>query len=250
MIRAIIVEDERHCSDRLAELIRRHASDRLVVDGVYESVDDGVLALRATKPDLVFLDVQIKDRTGFELLRETADLSYSVIFTTAYDQYAVQAFQFSAVDYLLKPIVADELLRSIDKVSGIRSKEDRVQRLEVLLGNMVDSGLADKRIALPVETGLVFVQVSTIIRCESSSNYTLLFTADRQKLVVSKTLKEFEALLAPYRFFRVHHSHLVNLRYIKSYQKGQGGSVTLADDTVVYVSTRRKEEFLAQLSLL
>jgi two-component system LytT family response regulator len=250
MARAIIIEDERHCSDRLIELIRLHAAGRITVEGVFDNFDSGVRALREKRPELVFLDVQIKDRTGFDVLRETTDLVYSVIFTTAFDQYAVQAFQFSAVDYLLKPVAADELLRAVDRWAAVKSKEERTQRLENLLHNMLESGIGDKRIGLPVSTGLIFVQVSMIVRCESSSNYTLFYTADRQKLVVSKTLKEFEALLAPYRFFRVHHSHLVNLRYIKSYQKGKGGSVTLTDDTVIEVSTRRKDEFLEWISLL
>ncbi|HVU95731.1 MAG TPA: LytTR family DNA-binding domain-containing protein [Puia sp.] len=250
MIRAIIVEDEGHCSERLIELVRRHAGNRVLIEGVYETVDSGVKALRERRPELVFLDVQVKDRSGFDVLQETRELTYGVIFTTAYDRYAVQAFQFSAIDYLLKPVAGDELLRAIDRFEGARSAEDRARRLEALLHNLLETGVADKRIGLPVASGLIFVQVSMILRCESSSNYTLLFTTDGKKLVVSKTLKEFEALLTPYRFFRVHHSHLVNLRYIKNYQKGQGGTVTLTDDTIVEVSTRRKEEFLAQLNLL
>jgi two-component system LytT family response regulator len=245
MIKAIIVDDEKHCVDRLRELIARHAADTVVIKGVFETVESGISAMRELRPDLVFLDVQIRDKTGFDLLQATRDIPCAVVFTTAYDQYAIQAFRFSAIDYLLKPVMAEDLLPAIDKMSRKALESERSKKLENLLFNLTDA--AQKRIAVPVETGLLFIQVSDVVRCESSSNYTLVFTKDRQKLVVSRTLKEFEVMLAPYRFFRVHHSHLINLQYIKSYNKGKGGNVTLLDNSVIEVSTRRKEEFLKAL---
>ncbi|MBS1661556.1 MAG: response regulator transcription factor [Bacteroidetes bacterium] len=246
MIKAIIIDDERHCIDELSDLIGRVAPAITVV-GSFQTVDEGIRGIRELRPGLVFLDVAIGDQTGFDLLKRVGTIDFDIVFTTAYDQYAVQAFKFSAIDYLLKPIMTEDLVRAVSKLEQKTTGQELARRLEALLHNV---GSGDKRIGVPVASGLVFLQVNDIIRCESSDNYTLLFTVDKQKLVVSRTLKEFETLLVPYRFFRVHHSHLINLRYIKSYNKGKGGTVTLIDNSAIEVSTRRKEEFLKELSLL
>lgn len=246
MIKAIIIDDERHCSVELSDLIRR-VTESVVVTGTFQTVEEGIKGIRELGPDLVFLDVAIGNQTGFDLLRQMGTIDFDIVFTTAYDQYALQAFKFSAIDYLLKPIAMEDLAKALRKLEQKTAGQELARRLEALLHNMTNG---DKRIGVPVASGIVFLQVNDIIRCESSDNYTLLFTADKQKLVVSRTLKEFETLLAPYRFFRVHHSHLINLRYIKSYNKGKGGTVTLLDNSAIEVSTRRKEEFLRELSLL
>lgn len=246
MTKAIIIDDEQHCIDDLTALIGKHAPSVSII-GAFRTVSSGLDGIRMLAPDVVFLDVAIGEQTGFDLLQQVGRVDFDIIFTTAYDQYAVQAFRFSALDYLLKPIAGDDLKRAVERLDKKAAGQELSRKLENLLHNMEDP---NKRIGVPVASGLVFLQVSDIIRCESSSNYTLLFTADKQKLIVSRTLKEFETLLAPYRFFRVHHSHLINLRYIKSYNKGKGGMVTLTDNSVIEVSTRRKDEFLRELSFL
>ena len=160
MIKAIIVDDERHCIDRLQELIGRHARETVAIKGVFDTVESGAGGLRELRPDLVFLDVQIGNKTGFDLLQATKDIPCAVIFTTAYDQYAIQAFKFSAIDYLLKPVVAEDLLLAIDKMSRRVSETERSRKLENLLFNLTEA--SHKRIAVPVETGLLFIQVSDV----------------------------------------------------------------------------------------
>jgi two-component system, LytTR family, response regulator len=247
MIRAIIIDDEQHCSDRLSGLLSQDHGHVIRVAGAFENVEQGLGAIHALHPDLVFLDVQLENKTGFDLLKQLHGIPFDIIFTTAYEKYAVQAFKFSAIDYLLKPVDPDDLRSAIGRLSDKIHKTDAAKKIETLIHNL--NG-ASRRICVPVMTGLVFVQVNDIIRCQSDVNYTTLYLRDGQKMVVAKTLKEFEELLSDYHFFRVHNSHLVNLSFIKSYNKGKGGSVTLTDHSTIEVSTRRKEEFLKRLSEL
>ncbi len=247
MIRTIIVDDEQHCIDRLGGLLAQHFSDSVHLMGTFKTVEEGLTAIKKLQPDLVFLDVQIHDKTGFELLKLLPEINFAVIFTTAHDKYAVQAFKFSAVDYLLKPIDPDDLLQSIEKLKQKIEKDDISKKMEVLFHNLKNTPGTSKRISIPTVNGFVFVQVSDIIRCQSEINYTTVFLKDKQKITVAKTLKEFEDMLSIYQFFRVHNSHLINLGFIKSYNKGKGGAVTMMDNTEIEISTRRKDEFLKKL---
>jgi two-component system, LytTR family, response regulator len=247
MIRAIIIDDEQHCSDRLSSLLREDQSHSLKVEGSFQTVEDGLKAIHALHPDLIFLDLQLQDKTGFDLLRQIHEIDFEIIFTTAYEKYAVQAFKFSAIDYLLKPVDREDLKAAIGRLSDKIHKINASKKIDTLIHNLHG---ASKRICVPVVTGLVFLQVNDIIRCQSDVNYTTLYLRDRQKLVVAKTLKEFEELLTDYNFFRVHNSHLINLAYIKNYNKGKGGFLTMTDQSIVEVSTRRKEEFMKKLSEL
>lgn len=247
MIKAVIIDDEQPCIDRLQSLLINHCKS-IELCGSFKSVDEGIKAIKQIQPALVFLDVEIHDKTGFDLLKQLPEINFEVIFTTAYDKYAVQAFKFSAIDYLLKPIDAAELQTAIEKLNSKFSQKEISQKFDTLFHNLKTIQGASKRICVPVVSGLVFIQVSDIIRCESEINYTKIFLKDKQKLLVAKTLKEFEELLSEYNFFRVHNSHLVNLAYIKSYNKGKGGSVIMEDNSEIEVSTRRKEEFLKRLA--
>lgn len=193
------------------------------------------------------MDVQLDEGTGFDLLKKLEDIKFDIIFTTAWEKYAIQAFKFSALDYLLKPVDADDLKQAISRLVEKNPKIDTTQKLETLLGNFYGSG---KRICVPVVNGLVVLKVEDIVRCESAINYTTLFLKDKQKLTVAKILKEFEEMLVDYNFFRVHNSHLINLAYVKSYNKGKGGFVTMMDGTDIEVSTRRKDDFLKKLTAI
>jgi two-component system, LytTR family, response regulator len=250
MIRAIIIDDEEHCINRLQELIRLYCASTVRLEGSYQSVEDGVNAINTLQPDLIFLDIQIKEKTGFDLLRQLKNINSEVIFTTAFEQYAIQAFKFSAIDYLLKPVDKDDLLQAVNKLTGKMLSQQSKQKLDVLLSNLQSINDQTKKIAIPTINGLLFVPVTEIIRCESSINYTTLFLQDKQKITVAKTLKEFEELLTPHKFFRVHNSHLINLAHIKEYRKGKGGFVFMEDNTEIEVSTRRKEDFLKILAEL
>lgn len=247
MIKVIIIDDEQHCIDRLHELINKYFSKEIDIVGSFLSVDSGLQLINDLKPQLVFLDVQIGKQTGFDLLNQFSKIPFSVIFTTAYEQYAIKAFRFSALDYLLKPIDIDELKIAIEKFQNNFIQSDIQSKFNVLYNNFKQIGFADRKIAVPTLSGIEFIPVSSIIRCESDINYTTLYLTEKTKLVVAKTLKEFEELLTDYNFFRVHNSHLINLSFIKAYNKGKGGTVQLIDGSEVEVSTRRKEAFISKV---
>jgi len=244
MINAIIIDDEQHCSDRLSSLLQENHQDIINLCGAFSDIEKGLSAIIKLHPQLVFLDVQIHDKTGFDLLKQLPKIDFDIIFTTAYEKYAVQAIKFSALDYLLKPVTQEDLGFAINKSAEKNKLNDTSAKLDTLFHNLKNIQGMSKKICVPVVTGLVFLEIADIIRCESEINYTTIFLKDKQKLVVAKTLKEFEEMLTEYNFFRVHNSHLINLAYIKSYNKGKGGFVTLSDSTSIEVSTRRKEDFI------
>jgi len=247
MIRAIIIDDEQHCIDKLCSLLEEHQKDSLEISGVFTNVTDAVKGVNKKKPDLVFLDVQINDETGFDFLKKLNSISFDIIFTTAFEKYAVQAFKFSAIDYLLKPIDADDLNYAVEKLKNKISNEEMKTKVDVLFHNFINTQNGNKKITVPTINGLIILQVNEIIRCESDVNYTNIHLKDKSHLMVAKTLKEFEELLEDYNFFRIHNSHLVNLSYIKNYNKGKGGFVVLSDGTEIEVSSRRKDLFLQRL---
>lgn len=244
MITAIIIDDEQHCIDRLTHLIITYCKQNICLLQSAQNVEDGIKAIHQQQPRLVFLDVQLNDKTGFDLLKQIPDISFDVIFTTTYENYAVQAFKFSAIDYLLKPVDVDDLKQAIEKLKDKISKEELKKKLDTLFFNLNNAG---KRVLIPTINGYEFIPVSDIIRCQSDVNYTTIYLQGKQKLVVAKTLKEFDELLNGYNFFRVHNSHLINLMFVKGYNKGKGGVVLLTDGSQVEVSTRRKEELLKKL---
>lgn len=250
MINSIIVDDEPHCVDRLSGLIHEHFDDSVRILDSFDTVEAAIAGSKRLQPDLVFLDMHINDKTGFDLLTELDSIDFDVIFTTAYEKYAVQAFRFSAVDYLLKPIDADDLRQALQKVEARLQRVETSKKIDVLLDNLRNASAATKKIGIPTVTGISYVQVGDIVRCESDINYTTLFLKDRKKITVAKTLKDFEELLEEYNFFRVHNSHLVNLLLVKHYHKGKGGYIVMMDDAEVEVSVRRKDQLLKKLASL
>ncbi|MEP7372395.1 MAG: LytTR family DNA-binding domain-containing protein [Chitinophagaceae bacterium] len=250
MIKAIIIDDEQHCIDRLSRLLAQYCEQTVRVAGHYSTVEDGLNGIKLMQPQLLFLDVQIHDKTGFDLLHLLPEKKFEIIFTTAYEKYAVQAFRFSAVDYLLKPIDPGDLVQAVSKLSSKNLPNDFSRKVESLLENIdqLKQYTPPKKIMVPTLNGFELLPIIDIIRCQSDINYTTIFIKDKQKLVVARTLKEFEEMLEEYNFFRIHNSHLVNLAYVKSYNKGKGGSVTMIDNSQIEVSTRRKDDFLKRLS--
>lgn len=247
MIRALIIDDEYHCVQRLQTLLNDNAGEIMCMEKHASSVEEGLAVIRSDSPDLVFLDVHLGGKTAFDLLEQLESKNFDIIFTTAFDQYAVRAFRFSALDYLLKPVDADDLKQALQKLTIKRDKNETASKLDTLMHNLRDIQGTNKRLCVPVMNGFTFLQVSDIIRCQSNVNYTTFFLKNGRSLVVPRTLKEFEAMLSDYNFFRVHNSHLVNMACIKSYNKGKGGYITLLDDSVIDVSVRRKDEFLKKL---
>jgi two-component system LytT family response regulator len=247
MIKAVIVDDEQHCINRLEGMIRDYCRQTVQIIGTFNTVETAISGIEELKPDLVFLDVQLHDVTGFDLLSRIPYIDFEVIFVTAYDNYAIKAFKFSAVDYLLKPVDPDDLLRAISKLQRVLEQQDLSNKFSTLLHNLKAGNPATRKITIPTSKGLVFLPIDDIIRCEASINYTTIYLKDKQQLMVAKTLKDFEDILSDYQFFRIHNSHLINLNYIKTYHKGKGGYVVLSDNTSLEVSTRRKDLFLKKI---
>lgn len=246
MLKAIIIDDEAHCINRLEELLKEYCGEIIHLAGSYQSVNEGITGILKLQPDLVFLDVQMNDKSGFDLLKELREINFEIIFTTAYEKYAVQAFKFSAIDYLLKPVDADDLISAINKVNKKISGTEISEKINTLFHNLKNNQ-ASQKISIPTLDGLIFLDINDIIRCQSQINYSIIFLKDKQKITVAKTLKEFEELLSDYNFYRVHNSHLINLAYIKKYNKGKGGSISMTDHSEVEVSSRRKEGLLKRL---
>lgn len=239
----IIVEDEKHQQERLKELLVKHFPE-LNIFGIASSISEATAMLATTKPDLVFMDVILPPHTSFDLLSTLEHIPFEIIFTTSFEEYAVKAFRLSAVDYLVKPVVKDELIKAIEKFKQKRAEKEASMHIRNLLENMQVSKAEHTKIALPTLTGYLFLKVKDIIRCESDNTYTTFFTVDKRKIIVSKTLKECEQMMIDYRFYRVHNSHLINLEYITEYIKGEGGIVKMLDGSQIDVSRRRKEEFM------
>ncbi|PKP26473.1 MAG: DNA-binding response regulator [Bacteroidetes bacterium HGW-Bacteroidetes-2] len=244
MIKALIIEDEQHCIDRLILLLQPYLN--ITILGTFLTVETGKNGIKTLQPDLVFLDIQIHQKTGFDLLKSFQHINFQVIFTTAYDAYAVQAFKFSAIDYLLKPIDEEDLNNAILKVSNTLSQNNLSEKMNVLLSNILQKDNL-KKISITSQEGILFIPVAEIIRCQADINYTHIFLTSKKKITVSKTLKYFEELLVNCNFFRVHNSHLINLNFVVKFSKTNGGEITMQDKSTIEVSSRRKEAFLKRI---
>ena len=245
MIKAIIVDDEPYCCEALSILLDRYCP-QVEVAGMYNSGAQALEPIFELKPQLLFLDIEMPRMNGFELLEKVKNQPFELIFTTSYDQYAIKAIRFSALDYLLKPIDREELQLSIQKVEQ-RLQAPLPQQIDMLFQKLQNPATLFTKIAIPTMEGLQMVAVDTIVHCVSDSNYTVLTLKDRQKVVASRTLKEIEELLEDYSFLRVHHSNLVNLNEICKYIKGEGGYLVMSDGSSVNVSRSRKEGLLRKL---
>lgn len=243
-MRAIIVDDELKSRESLKILLEEFC-ENVDVSALCKDVDEGVAAIQKHKPDIVFLDIQMQRETGFDLLEKITPITFEVIFTTAYSDYAIKAFKFSAIDYLLKPIDIEELKKALEKVEQ-KLNGNIALRLEQLVQNLRPTS-PNFKLALPTSDGLIFIKVDDILYCEASSNYTQIFSSDGKKYIVSRTLKEYEDLLTEHNFFRIHNSHLINLNSIKKYVRGEGGYVIMNNDVSLDVSKRKKEAFLARM---
>jgi len=251
MIKAVLVEDEKNSQELISGLINEYCEGVEVV-GIAGSVSEAIKTIKEKEPELLFLDIELPDGDGFQVLEKSENPNFDVIFITAYNQYATKAFKFSATDYLLKPVDIDELQEAVKRVLEKREstpKEEQSARLDALIQNLKHLQAPLKRIVLPTSNGFTVVNPDDIIRCESDRNYTFIFLKDGRKILVSKTIKEYDEMLSDYNFFRIHQSHLINLTYLKNYTRGRGGYVELTDGSVLDVSARRKSEFLKRMSV-
>lgn len=242
-IKALIVDDELNNRENLHGLLRQYCKEVEVI-GLADSVDSAFKIIKSEEPDLVFLDIRMPEKDGFKLLESLDEISFEVIIVTAYNQYAIQAIKFCAVDYLLKPIDIVELTKAVDQVSRRINQKEENLRLRQLISHMhlKDSPL---KIGLASQNRIDFVEIARISRCEADSNYTHVYLQNREKMTISKTLKEFEELLKEHGFIRLHQSHLVNSSYIQSYQKSDGGYIQMTDGSIIPISRAKKNDITA-----
>ena len=245
MITATIVDDEFYSSEILAALLERYCPDVKVID-ICHSASGALQSIAETKPDILFLDIEMPFMNGFELLEKLPEIDFGLIFTTSYDHYAIKAIRFSALDYLLKPIEHEELQKAVQKAIT-RMKRPHPQQMEILFQKLKHSTNGVTKIAIPTMEGLQMILVENIISCSSDRNYTILSLEDGQKIIASRTLKEIEEILEDYFFARVHHSYLINLNEVEKYIKGEGGYLIMSDKTNIDVSRSRKEILLKKL---
>ncbi|ANI90481.1 DNA-binding response regulator [Arachidicoccus ginsenosidimutans] len=250
MIRAVIIDDEKNNIDNLTGLLKKYSLNVDVI-GIATNADDGVQKILETNPDLLFLDIQMPDKNGFDVLRALPHHQFELIFVTAYDQYGIQAVKFAAIDYLLKPINPEELKISIAKVEEKLSRKKANLQLENLLELIKNKdSKKEHKLALATTKEIRFVNTSEIIRCESSNAYTTFYLSDGKNIMVSKPIFEYEELLTEYGFIRCHQSHLVNKKFIKSLIREDGGYLLLEDDTQIPISRNKKENVLKALTTL
>jgi two-component system, LytTR family, response regulator len=244
ILRSIIVEDELGGRNALKAILKQFPEVLLV--GEASNAEEARVLIAELKPDLLLLDIEMPFKNGFELLSEIPDRTFDVIFTTAYDSYAIRAIKFSAIDYLLKPVDPEELQMALERVLEKKNHNSYQPQLQIenLLDNLKSIHKQNFKLSLPTAEGTLFIPIEEIMRCESDANYTRFFFKDGTKpVVVSKTLKEFEELLSDYGFCRIHNSHMINLKFIRRYIRGEGGTVVMLDGTEVEVSRRKKEIF-------
>lgn len=238
MIKTILIDDEPAFRHVLADMIRHYTPDLEVVAEA-GCVQEAAEAIQLLKPQLLFLDVHLTDGTGFDLLQRISYRDLRVIFTTAHDSYAITAFRFNAIDYILKPVDLQQFLEAVEKVRNQPLlSADKSERFFITPGNAI---VARKKLALPSHEGINIINTESIIRCESDGSYTTFILAGGQKLTVSRSMKEYDELLTPSGFFRVHQSHLVNLNQIRQFLKEDGGALIMTDGSRIEVSRRRKD---------
>lgn len=244
-IRAIIVEDEKSNRENLAKILAEYCSSVEIV-ALCSSAVEGRKAISELQPDLVFLDIEMPGGNGFSMLESLTQIDFEVIFVTAFDHYGIKAVKFCALDYLLKPIDLLELTQAVEKVEQRLAEKSENLRMKTMLSNQ-KSKLANPKIAIPLSDKIEFVEISSIVRCEGDGNYTNFFLKNGDRIIASKTLKEFDELLSDYNFLRVHQSHLINLNEVKSYIKTDGGYIKMKDDSTVSIARLRREMVLDKL---
>jgi two-component system, LytTR family, response regulator len=247
MLKSIIVDDEFKSRESLKALVEKFCKD-IQVSAVCQNSDEAIRAINALKPDVLFLDIQLQRETGFDILQKLDKIDFEIIFTTAFSEFAVKAFKFSAVDYLLKPVDIEDLRKAIEKARK-RVLGNISERMTQLAQTMKGNTFKHSRLAVPSSDGLVFVSVDGILYCEASGNYTNIHMADGRKFVVSRTLKEYEEMLEDLDFFRIHNSYLINLNLIKKYIRGEGGQVVMTNDQALDVSKAKKKSFMDKIKI-
>lgn len=250
MISAIIIDDEPLAVESLSIVLKKKYSDDIQVIATSNSGQLGKEVIEKYSPDVVFIDIEMPGMSGIDLIRSFSKPDFLVVFVTAFDAYAIEALRLSAIDYLLKPVDADEMDRVIEKIKSATNKKEyllstQLQNLEELFSRA--SMPKDMRIGIGMSDKIVFINISDILYCKAEGAYTNIYTCDDKKIVASRSLGEFEQQLIPHNFFRIHHSILINLNHIKEFQRFNGGYVIMNNNEKLEVSHRKKNDFLKAL---
>lgn len=248
MIKAIVIDDETNNQELICNLLKSYA-DNIQVLAVAGSVESGYQAIMEHQADLVFLDIQMPDGTGFDLLKKFDKINFKVIFVTAHQEYAIEAFKYSALDYLLKPLSPSNLISAIKKVEESFNSDELNLKLKTLLSNITEPAKTKRKIVLKTMERIYSVDLNDVIRFESDGGYTKVYLLDGKRIMVSRTMKEFDDLLTDVGFLRVHNSHLINMNYLFCFEKTEG-HIVMKDDSIVPVSNRKKEQLLELLNMI
>ncbi len=242
----IIIDDELESRKILEQILTEYCEDVKIV-GIGANVEEGIKLIHKNQPDLVFLDVEMPDGTGFDLLKKFNEITFEVIFATGFDKYALNAIKFNCLDFILKPIDIDDVIQAVEKAKKKHSENQFKLRINNLLFNLNQNKNSKNKIVIPTQDGFEFLLVEQIIRLESEDGYTWIYLNNQTKLLTSKYLKEFENILEEYSFFRIHRTQIINMNHIKKYYKTEGGFVVMNDDSKAYISRRKKDDFLKLL---
>jgi two-component system LytT family response regulator len=235
MISSIIIDDEPRSIDVLQSLVKTYCP-QVEVKATTKDAEEGIALIKSISPDIVFLDIEMPYINGFSLLESIVPIKFETIFVTAFENYAIKAFKYNALDYLLKPVSIEELKSAVEKAV------ERVENKNKFLYNKADL----QKICLPVQDGIIFANINDIIRCKADGKYTWFHFSNNEKMLVCKNLKEYEQLLPDNIFFRAHHSHLINLNYIHKYYRGKNNIIEMKDGSMVELSNRKKDIFLSK----
>jgi two-component system LytT family response regulator len=244
-IRAILIDDELNSLQNLQNKLEGFCPDVSIV-AVSQNPEEGLMLIKQFQPDVVFLDIEMPRMSGFRMLEELGEYDFDIIFTTAYNHYSIDAIRISAFDYLIKPIGIEELQQAVERLSKSLHKQTK-EKIDILKKSLSDQRSQEDKIAISTSEGIDFIPIKNIMRIESKSNYSKIFMIENKSITVTKILKDFEEMLLPYNFYRIHNSHLINLNFIQKYIRSQGGHVMLQDGTLIDVSRRKKEEFLKMI---
>jgi two-component system, LytTR family, response regulator len=242
-IKAILIDDEYNSLQNLQQKIKEFCPDVTVVAAT-QKPEEAILLINQHHPDVIFLDIEMPKMSGFRMLEQLGQLDSEIIFTTAYNHYAIDAIRMSAFDYLTKPIAIADLQKAVERLAQQQQQHYTKERVDILKHSLSGTKSQEDKITLATTEGIEFIPVKNILRIESSSNYSKLFFTDGKQKTVTRLLKDFETMLLPYRFYRIHNSHLINLNYIQKYIRGEGGQVIMQNGDSIDVSRRKKEEFL------
>jgi two-component system, LytTR family, response regulator len=245
-LNTILIDDELSSLQNLQQKLVEFCPDINIITTT-QRPEEAILLIQQHKPDVIFLDIEMPRMNGFRMLDEMAEFDFEIIFTTAYNHYAVEAIRMSAFDYLMKPIAIKDLQNAVERLAKQQQLQTK-DKLGVLKNSLQNTKSQEEKIVIPTSEGMEFIAINTILHIESSSNYSKIYFVDGKAILVTKLLKDFEEILLPYRFYRIHNSHLINLKYIEKYIKGDGGQVRLSNGTIIDIARRKKEEFLKLIS--